>query len=190
MQTIGEKIRELRKSKKISQEELAFQIGVSRQTIHKWEAGDARPGTDNLKSLSEFFKVSSDYFINGSATVEEIAVVGEAITVQEIAAVDMTTADEEVITTVENIAVVDSRQKQKTKKYLVASVIVIIIISLALIGSISFTIGTGCIVFSYNVGHDYLSILEVQRHTFYLFLTLSLILLALDAIMMFFVKKR
>ncbi len=37
MDTIGKKIYKLRKSKHITQEELSFQLDVSRQTIHNWE---------------------------------------------------------------------------------------------------------------------------------------------------------
>ncbi len=43
METIGEKIRKLRKSKNVPQEELAFELGVSRQTVHKWENNDMQP---------------------------------------------------------------------------------------------------------------------------------------------------
>lgn len=189
MQTIGEKIRELRKSKKMSQEDLAFEIGVSRQSVHKWEGGDAYPGTDKLKLLCNYFKVSLDYFMNEITPVEEVAVADEATSVQEIAEVEGATADEEAITPVEEVAVTDNRQKQKTKKYLIVSTIVIIIISLALVGSISFTIGTGCIVFTDNLGKEYLSVLEVHRYSFYLFLLLSLILIALDVIVIIFIKR-
>lgn len=39
MMTISDRIRELRRTRGISQEELAAQIGVSRQAVSKWESG-------------------------------------------------------------------------------------------------------------------------------------------------------
>lgn len=61
--TIGDKIRELRKNKNISQEELAFQLDVSRQTIHKWESSTTQPNADKLKVLCDFFNVSPNFFL-------------------------------------------------------------------------------------------------------------------------------
>lgn len=48
----GEKIFELRKAKGISQEELAEMVGVSRQTVHKWETNQVKPSYENLLALS------------------------------------------------------------------------------------------------------------------------------------------
>ena len=119
MQTIGEKIKVLRKSKKITQEELSYELGVSRQTVHKWERNEARPGTDNIKSLCVFFKVSSDYFINESAKVGENVVADGTTTIEETATVDATAKVEEVAegsinNAVKDAAVIDNRQNQKT----------------------------------------------------------------------------
>lgn len=48
----------IRKSKKISQEELAELIGVSRQTIYKWEAGICLPNLNKIEKLLEVLNVS------------------------------------------------------------------------------------------------------------------------------------
>ena len=61
--TLGEKIQRLRKSKGLSQEQVAAQITVSRQAISKWELGEAMPDTDNVVQLSEIFGVSTDYLL-------------------------------------------------------------------------------------------------------------------------------
>jgi len=66
---------------------------------------------------------------------------------------------------------------------------VIAIVSLALIVSLGFTICFGLVAFSNNLGHDYLSVLEIGSYSFYLFLILSLILLALNITMVFLLKK-
>ncbi|MDD2431603.1 MAG: helix-turn-helix transcriptional regulator [Firmicutes bacterium] len=62
--TFGEKLQILRKSNGISQEQLASQIGVSRQAISKWELGVSMPDTDNVIEVSKIFGVSIDYLLN------------------------------------------------------------------------------------------------------------------------------
>lgn len=51
----GDNLRNLRKSKKISQERLAEKVGVSRQSVSKWERGEAYPEMNNILSLCEIF---------------------------------------------------------------------------------------------------------------------------------------
>ena len=60
---IGEKIYNLRKNNKLSQEELALQLTISRQAISKWELGEAIPDTENVVQLSKVFNVSTDYLL-------------------------------------------------------------------------------------------------------------------------------
>ena len=58
-----EKIVELRKQKGLSQEELAEQLGVSRQAVSRWELGQTLPDIPNLLQLCELFGVSADYLV-------------------------------------------------------------------------------------------------------------------------------
>lgn len=57
---INEKISLLRKEHGYSQEELASLLGVSRQSVSKWELGDSVPDLDKIIRLSELFQVSTD----------------------------------------------------------------------------------------------------------------------------------
>ena len=50
---LNENIKSIRKSKGLSQEELAVKLNVVRQTISKWEQGLSVPGSDMLISISE-----------------------------------------------------------------------------------------------------------------------------------------
>ena len=61
---LPEKIAELRKAKGFSQEELAQQLHVSRQSISRWETGTALPDAENLLQLSRLFGVTADYLLN------------------------------------------------------------------------------------------------------------------------------
>lgn len=62
--TLGEKLQQLRKSKSMSQEQLATQLTVSRQAISKWELGESMPDTHNIIQLSKLFEVSTDYLLH------------------------------------------------------------------------------------------------------------------------------
>lgn len=58
-----EKLYTLRKQKGLSQEQLAAQLGVSRQAVQKWESGTANPDMNNLVALSECLGVCVDYLL-------------------------------------------------------------------------------------------------------------------------------
>lgn len=57
---LGEKIASLRKKNNLSQEELAEQVGVTRQTISKWELSETTPDINQAKILSKIFNISLD----------------------------------------------------------------------------------------------------------------------------------
>ena len=61
----GKNLSMIRKQKNISQEELAFIVGVSRQTIYTWEADIATPNVVMLKKLSKALDVSIDELVSG-----------------------------------------------------------------------------------------------------------------------------
>lgn len=61
---LGTRIAELRKEKKVSQEQLAEILNTSRQAVSKWERGDAYPDIDRLKDLAIYFNVSIDYLLD------------------------------------------------------------------------------------------------------------------------------
>ena len=50
----------LRKMKKFTQEDIAEKVGVTRQSVAKWEAGDAVPDLDKCRMLADLFEVTLD----------------------------------------------------------------------------------------------------------------------------------
>ena len=70
---LSKKIFELRKANGMSQEQLAEKIGVSRQSISKWESGDSTPEMERLVELSRVFEVSTDYLLKPSE-VDELTI--------------------------------------------------------------------------------------------------------------------
>lgn len=68
---IAGRIQKLRKSKGISQEELADRIGVSRQAVSKWESGQSTPDIEKIILLSEYFGTTTDYLLKGIEPSDE-----------------------------------------------------------------------------------------------------------------------
>ncbi len=68
--SIGERIAELRREYRYSQEYVAEKLGVSRQAVSKWEGDLTAPDTYNLIALAELFGVSVEYLATGK--MEEI----------------------------------------------------------------------------------------------------------------------
>ena len=62
---LAERIYSLRKQRGLSQEQLAEALGVSRQTVSKWERGAAAPELERLRAMAEFFGVSLDELAGG-----------------------------------------------------------------------------------------------------------------------------
>ena len=68
-----EKLQELRKSRGLTQEELAEALFVSRTAISKWESGRGYPSIDSLKEISRYFSVSIDDLLSG----EQLIIIAE-----------------------------------------------------------------------------------------------------------------
>ena len=68
---MADRIQHLRKSKGISQEELADKVGVSRQAVSKWESEQSIPDIEKVILLSDFFEVTTDYLLKGIEPVSE-----------------------------------------------------------------------------------------------------------------------
>lgn len=77
--TISDKIQQLRKSTGLSQESFAEKLGVSRQSVSKWESGTALPDTDKIIAMSELFGVSTDYILKNEPSVPEPEQTAEVI---------------------------------------------------------------------------------------------------------------
>ncbi len=70
MNSIGERIYELRKQNNLSQGDLAEKLDVSRQTISKWENNSSLPELEKIIALSEIFSVTTDFIIKGATATD------------------------------------------------------------------------------------------------------------------------
>ncbi|KXT85137.1 helix-turn-helix domain-containing protein [Streptococcus panodentis] len=69
---LADKLFELRKEKGWSQELLAEKVNVSRQSISKWESGQALPELEKIVELSRIFQVTTDYLLLEESPKPEI----------------------------------------------------------------------------------------------------------------------
>ena len=65
MQKIGACLKELRKGKALTQEQLAAQLNTSRRTVSRWETGSNLPDLDILLELADFYEVDLRALLNG-----------------------------------------------------------------------------------------------------------------------------
>jgi len=79
----GERLKNLRKTKNFTQEELAAKIGVSGQAVSKWEKGECLPDVYNLKLLARLYRISIDCLLDieneGTEKVVETIKIGGAV---------------------------------------------------------------------------------------------------------------
>lgn len=71
---LADKIINLRKKEGMTQEDLAGEIGVSRQSISKWESQMAMPDLDKIVKLSRIFGVSTDFLLDDDLGMEQVIV--------------------------------------------------------------------------------------------------------------------
>ena len=88
---LSEKIMSLRKRNGWSQEELAQQLGVSRQSVSKWESMASMPDIQKIMAMSELFGVSTDYLLKDE--LEELPVTAVVATATTAAATTTDGAD-------------------------------------------------------------------------------------------------
>lgn len=69
--SIADRIQQLRKSKGVSQEELADRIGVSRQAVSKWESEQSMPDIEKIILLSDYFETTTDFLLKGIEPTRE-----------------------------------------------------------------------------------------------------------------------
>ena len=78
----SEKLLALRKAKDLTQEQLAEKLDVSRQSISKWESGQAVPELEKIVALSVIFDVTTDYLLK-SSEIDDLSVKTEMLEKQQ-----------------------------------------------------------------------------------------------------------
>lgn len=71
MKVFSKRLKELRKEKKLTQQEIAELLGVKRNTYSDWENGKTEPNFENLIKLADFFEVSLDWLFGRKVELGE-----------------------------------------------------------------------------------------------------------------------
>ena len=69
---MGAFLKELRKEKNITQDQLAEEMGVARRTVSRWETGSTMPDMDILIDISDFYKVDLREILDGERKNEQM----------------------------------------------------------------------------------------------------------------------
>ena len=165
MKTIGENIKELRKAKGVSQEELALQLDVSRQTVFKWEKGVMNPNMDSIKILCDYFEISSEYLFKDVDKEQYDKAIA-----QEVAISSSTKSNRKLIVKIILIALT-------VFEFFILSIFVFL------------TVCWGLSAFSQNLGHDNIASISIDKSTFVAFLISSCILFVLNVFMVIYLIK-
>ena len=86
----GENLMRSRKKSGLSQEEVAAKLGVSRQTVSKWELGETLPDIQQAKKLSTLYHITLDELVELDLQVKEIQEVIEKTTEETQKKIDWT----------------------------------------------------------------------------------------------------
>ena len=78
----SEKLLTLRKAKDFTQEQLAEKLDVSRQSVSKWESGQATPDLEKIVEISAIFDVTTDYLLK-SSEIDDLSVKTEMLEKQQ-----------------------------------------------------------------------------------------------------------
>lgn len=128
----GEYLKNLRNGKGISQDALGEALGISRQSVSKWEQGNSTPDIDNIGKLAEFYGVSIDSIVKGEADEakenEQTAQSEEAKAVNEL--IDEFEGKEEP----ENKKAEERKKEKKRRSWLFPSYPILAVIAYCLIG--------------------------------------------------------
>lgn len=75
---LGEKLKQLRKSRSLKQDDIAHLFGVSRGSVSNWEKGRRKPNIKQLEVLANFYNVSLDYFAEETKQDEVVELLDRA----------------------------------------------------------------------------------------------------------------
>ena len=84
MSAIGEKIKTLRKERKLTQKELAHKIGVTASTITKYEIGQLEPNIEVLNRISNIFRISISALVEDNYSRKEFSTEPEFLSLYEL----------------------------------------------------------------------------------------------------------
>jgi len=115
MTTLGDRIKELRKQKSWSQNDLAQKAGVSYAQLSRYEIKGSQPPAEVLNKLAEALETTVDFLINGNSTEKATNTLKDAELLQQFKAVEqMNDDDRSVIKKVIGAFITQAKLRQIT----------------------------------------------------------------------------
>ena len=196
MVKIGKKISQMRKLKGFTQESLAEKIGVSRQTVFKWESDAMQPTFDKMQTLCSVLGVDVEYFTREEGVIPPVKEEGHPSETENPAkavAVSQDISVEEAVAVSEETNSADRIKKEKREKRIRRVLLIAMVVGAILaVASISVTVIVALISFSTNVGNLAVNSSRLDKWTFFCVLALSILLCLVEMVLfgMFYKKKR
>lgn len=126
----SEKLLTLRKANNLTQEQLAEKLEVSRQSVSKWESGQAAPELEKIIAMSAIFNVTTDYLLK-SSEIDDLSVKTEMLEKQQ-----------------QSMLIREQKQQQILGCVMYAIAIYLIFFAVYAIGHFYFEIGNPSVIFS------------------------------------------
>ncbi len=142
---LSENMRAIRKSKRLSQQELAVMLNVVRQTVSKWEQGLSVPDSDMLLSLSEVLETPVSTLL------------GEAVATSDVDSLTAISAKLEVIN-------LQLAQRKTTKKRVLRWILILLCLLIAAIFAVLGVLESSYLVWDYSDPET--AVLGVAFHSF------------------------
>ena len=150
---LSENIKTIRKSKGLSQEELAIKLNVVRQTISKWEQGLSVPDSDLLISLSEALETPVSTLL------------GEAVVESEVDAVKVLSEKLEIIN-------LQLARRKEVKRMIFRSLLIALCVGIVIFAAVLVTVNSPYLGWDYR--EPEIAVVGVAFHAFeWLFIRLS-----------------
>lgn len=122
MSNIGVKIQKIRILRNLSVDDLAFELHVTRQTIVNYESGDKMPSTDHLNELSTVLRVSKDFLLDDSRTMDQI----KRRKIDEVPVLKSENRREQKTSIKEYHPSSTKRNNQKGKKLIISGIVILV----------------------------------------------------------------
>ena len=192
----GKRISKLRKLKGFTQESLAEKIGVSRQTVFKWESDAMQPTFDKMQTLCSVLGVDVEYFTREEDVIPPVKEEGHLSETENPAktiAVSQEISVEEAVAVSQETNSADRIKTERREKRIRRGLLIAIIVGAVLVvASIGVTVVVALISFSTNVGNLAVNSSRLDKWTFFCVLALSILLCLVEMVLfgMFYKKKR
>lgn len=163
----GDYLKQLRTQNNLSQEKLAEKLGVSRQSISKWEQGYAVPDTDNMFKLSKLYGLSVDAILNCGETAQQPSV-NSVIEKETAADNSVSSSINNEPQTKDNTADTKPRKKKK-RSWIFAAYPVIAVFVMVALGSINSELWKTSWIFLLTIPLFYTGIFAYEKKNLLIF---------------------